>query len=197
MEEVAQEGTDDPKYSAVPVYCLLDNEEVGSVTRQGAASTFLKDVLMRINLATGGNEETYLQMLAGSFMISADNAHALHPNYAEKADPTNHPYVNGGIVIKHSANQKYTTDAVSAAVYRTVCEAAGVPVQDFFNRADMPGGSTLGSIANTQTPMNTIDIGLPQLAMHSPYETAGVKDTWYLIRATRLFYLSNVSELLF
>ena len=176
---------------------MLDNEEVGSGTKQGAASTFLKDVLMRINLATGGNEETYLQMLAGSFMVSADNAHALHPNYADKTDPTNHPYVNEGIVIKHSANQKYTTDAVSAAVYRTICEAAGVPVQDFFNRSDMLGGSTLGNIANTQTPMNTVDIGLPQLAMHSVYETAGVKDTWYLIRATRLFYLSNVAELLF
>ena len=197
MEEVSQAGAEEKKASAVPVYCMLDNEEVGSGTKQGAASTFLKDVLMRINLATGGNEETYLQMLAGSFMVSADNAHALHPNYADKTDPTNHPYVNEGIVIKHSANQKYTTDAVSAAVYRTICEAAGVPVQDFFNRSDMLGGSTLGNIANTQTPMNTVDIGLPQLAMHSVYETAGVKDTWYLIRATRLFYLSNVAELLF
>ena len=197
MEEVVPAGEADKKASAIPVYCMLDNEEVGSGTRQGAASTFLKDVLTRINLAVGGNEETYLQLLAGSFMVSADNAHAMHPNYAEKTDPTNHPYVNEGIVIKHSANQKYTTDAVSAAVYRTVCEAAGVPVQDFFNRSDMPGGSTLGNIANTQTPMNTVDIGLPQLAMHSPYETAGVKDTWYLIRATRLFYLSNVAELLF
>ena len=197
MEEVSQAGAEEKKASTVPVYCMLDNEEVGSGTKQGAASTFLKDVLMRINLATGGNEETYLQMLAGSFMVSADNAHALHPNYADKTDPTNHPYVNEGIVIKHSANQKYTTDAVSAAVYRTICEAAGVPVQDFFNRSDMLGGSTLGNIANTQTPMNTVDIGLPQLAMHSVYETAGVKDTWYLIRATRLFYLSNVAELLF
>lgn len=197
MEEVSQAGAEEKKASTVPVYCMLDNEEVGSGTKQGAASTFLKDVLMRINLATGGNEETYLQMLAGSFMVSADNAHALHPNYADKTDPTNRPYVNEGIVIKHSANQKYTTDAVSAAVYRTICEAAGVPVQDFFNRSDMLGGSTLGNIANTQTPMNTVDIGLPQLAMHSVYETAGVKDTWYLIRATRLFYLSNVAELLF
>ena len=181
---------------AVPVYCMLDNEEVGSGTKQGAASTFLKDVLMRISMAAGKTQEEYLCMLADSFMVSADNAHALHPNYADKTDPTNHPYMNEGIVIKHSANQKYTTDAVSAAVYRTICEAAEVPVQDFFNRSDMPGGSTLGNIANTQTPMNTVDIGLPQLAMHSPYETAGVKDTEYLIRATRLFYLSDVSELL-
>ena len=161
----------------VPVYCMLDNEEVGSGTKQGAASTFLKDVLTRINLAAGGSEEEYLRALAGSFMVSADNAHALHPNYADKTDPTNHPFMNQGIVIKHSANQKYTTDAVSAAVYRSICEAAEVPVQDFFNRSDMPGGSTLGNIANTQTPMNTVDIGLPQLAMHSVYETAGVKDT--------------------
>ena len=180
----------------VPVYCMLDNEEVGSGTRQGAASTFLKDVLTRINLAAGGSEEEYLRALAGSFMVSADNAHALHPNYADKTDPTNHPFMNQGIVIKHSANQKYTTDAVSAAVYRSICEVAEVPVQDFFNRSDMPGGSTLGNIANTQTPMNTVDIGLPQLAMHSVYETAGVKDTEYLIRATTLFYLSNVAELL-
>ena len=180
----------------VPVYCMLDNEEVGSGTKQGAASTFLKDVLTRINLAAGGSEEEYLRALAGSFMVSADNAHALHPNYADKTDPTNHPFMNQGIVIKHSANQKYTTDAVSAAVYRSICEAAEVPVQDFFNRSDMPGGSTLGNIANTQTPMNTVDIGLPQLAMHSVYETAGVKDTEYLIRATTLFYLSNVAELL-
>ena len=182
--------------SMIPVFCMLDNEEVGSGTKQGAASTFLKDVLLRIQLANGKTQEDYLRMLAESFMVSADNAHALHPNYADKTDPTNHPYVNAGIVIKHSANQKYTTDAVSAAVYRTICEAAEVPVQDFFNRSDMAGGSTLGNIANTQTPMNTVDIGLPQLAMHSPYETAGVKDTKYLIRATRLFYLSNVAELL-
>ena len=180
----------------VPVYCMLDNEEVGSGTKQGAASSFLKDVLTRINLAAGGCEESYLRALAGSFMVSADNAHALHPNYADKTDPTNHPYMNQGIVIKHSANQKYTTDAVSAAVYRSICETAEVPVQDFFNRSDMQGGSTLGNIANTQTPMNTVDIGLPQLAMHSVYETAGVKDTEYLIRATTIFYLSNVAELL-
>ena len=182
--------------SMIPVFCMLDNEEVGSGTKQGAASTFLKDVLLRIQLANGKTQEDYLRMLAESFMVSADNAHALHPNYADKTDPTNHPYVNAGIVIKHSANQKYTTDAVSAAVYRTICEAAEVPVQDFFNRSDMAGGSTLGNIANTQTPMNTVDIGLPQLAMHSPYETAGVKDTKYLIRSNRLFYLSNVAELL-
>ena len=143
---------------------------------------------MRINLATGGNEETYLQMLAGSFMVSADNAHALHPNYADKTDPTNHPYVNEGIVIKHSANQKYTTDAVSAAVYRTICEAAGVPVQDFFNRSDMLGGSTLGNFAATLVGVNTVDIGLAQLAMHSSFETAGALDTYYLVNALSAFF---------
>lgn len=182
--------------ASVPVFCMLDNEEVGSETKQGAASTFLQDVLTRINLAAGRDEEAYLRALASSFMVSADNAHALHPNHADKTDPTNHPHINKGIVIKHSANQKYTTDAVSAAVYRVICEAAKVPVQSFFNRSDIAGGSTLGNIANTKTPMNTVDIGLPQLAMHSVYETAGVKDTEYLICATKQFYMSDVSEML-
>ena len=121
--------------------------------------------------------------LAESFMISADNAHAVHPNYTEKADPTNRPYLNEGIVLKFNANQKYCTDAVSAAMFRDICKQANVPVQTFTNRSDIAGGSTLGNISNTQVPMNTVDIGLPQLAMHSPYETAGVKDTEYLVRA--------------
>lgn len=121
-------------------------------------------------------------------MISADNAHALHPNYADKADPVNHPVINGGIVIKYNANQKYCTDAVSAAMLRDICERAGVNCQTLVNRSDIPGGSTLGNISNTQVPMNTVDIGLPQLAMHSPYETAGVKDTWSLIKAAEEFF---------
>lgn len=180
--------------ACIPVYCLLDNEEVGSSTKQGAASTFLKDTLKRMNRGMGGDGETYLQSLAQSFMVSADNAHAVHPNYADKTDPTNRPYINEGIVIKHSANQKYTTDAVSEAVFKVVCQRAEVPVQSFFNRSDMAGGSTLGNIANNQTPMNTVDIGLPQLAMHSPYETAGVRDTEYLVRAAEEFYSCCVSE---
>ena len=186
----------EPSERFVPVYAVLDNEEVGSTTKQGAASTLLKDVMERINAAAGRSREDFLCALAGSFMVSADNAHAVHPNYADKTDPTNRPYVNGGIVIKHSANQKYTTDAVSDAVFRQICEKAGVKVQSFFNRSDIAGGSTLGNIANTQTPMNTVDIGLPQLAMHSPYETAGVKDTEDLVKAAERFYSICVSDMI-
>lgn len=168
---------------SIAVHCVMDNEEVGSGTKQGAASTFLKDTLLRINMGLGRTYEEYLMTLAGSFMVSADNAHALHPNYADKTDPTNHPVLNKGIVIKFNANQKYCTDAVSAAEFKELCTRADVPYQTFVNRSDIAGGSTLGNISNTQVPMNTVDIGLPQLAMHSPYETAGVKDTEYLIKA--------------
>lgn len=176
----------------VPVHCVLDNEEVGSGTKQGAASTFLKDTLQRINYGMGRTEEEYHTALASSFMISADNAHAVHPNQSDKADPTNRPYLNGGIVMKHSANQKYTTDAVSAAILRMICERAEVPVQTFVNRSDMPGGSTLGNISNTQVALNTVDIGVAQLAMHSPYETAGVKDVSYLVRMAEEFFGSEI-----
>ena len=170
-------------HESIAVHCVMDNEEVGSGTKQGAASTFLKDTLLRINMGLGRTYEEYLMTLAGSFMVSADNAHALHPNYTDKTDPTNHPVLNKGIVIKFNANQKYCTDAVSAALFKELCTKAGVPYQTFVNRSDIAGGSTLGNISNTQVPMNTVDIGLPQLAMHSPSETAGVKDTEYLVRA--------------
>ena len=176
------------KKKNITVHCVLDNEEVGSTTKQGAASTFLKDVLFRINLALGGDQETYLMALAESFMISADNAHALHPNYTDKADPVNRPVMNGGIVIKYNANQKYCTDGISTAIFKELCREAEVPYQTFVNRSDIAGGSTLGNISNTQAAMNTVDIGLPQLAMHSAYETAGVKDTESLIRAAKVFY---------
>ena len=177
---------------SVSVHAVLDNEEVGSTTKQGAASTFLSDTLKRLNAALGRSEEQYLTALASSFMVSADNAHGVHPNYADKADPTNRPYLNGGIVVKFNANQKYTTDAVSAAVFRDVCVRAGVPVQTFTNRSDMVGGSTLGNISNTHVALNTVDIGLPELAMHSPYETAGVRDTEYLIRASAQFFSTSL-----
>ncbi len=180
-----------PKDS-VAVHCVLDNEEVGSGTKQGAASTFLKDVLKRVNTAMGRSEEEYRMALASSFLVSADNAHSVHPNQPDKADPTNRPYMNGGIVIKYSANQKYTTDAVSGAVFRVLCEKAGVPCQTFTNRSDMLGGSTLGNISNTQVALNTVDIGLPQLAMHSPYETAGCLDTGYLVEAAKILFSSSV-----
>lgn len=176
------------KKKSIAVHCVMDNEEVGSGTKQGAASTFLKDTLLRINSGLGRTYEEYLMSLADSFMISADNAHALHPNYTDMTDPVNRPLLNKGIVIKYNANQKYCTDAVSAARFKDICTRAEVPFQTFVNRSDMAGGSTLGNISNTQVPVNTVDIGLPQLAMHSPYETAGVKDTYSLIKAAELFF---------
>lgn len=176
------------KKKSIAVHCVMDNEEVGSGTKQGAASTFLKDTLLRINSGLGRTYEEYLMSLADSFMISADNAHALHPNYTDMTDPVNRPLLNKGIVIKYNANQKYCTDAVSAARFKDICTRAEAPFQTFVNRSDMAGGSTLGNISNTQVPVNTVDIGLPQLAMHSPYETAGVKDTYSLIKAAELFF---------
>ena len=181
----------EPKDS-VAVHCVLDNEEVGSGTKQGAASTFLKDVLHRINSAMGRTEEEYLTALASSFMVSADNAHSIHPNQPDKGDPTNRPYMNHGIVIKYSANQKYTTDAVSGALFKALCEKAGVPYQTFHNRSDMLGGSTLGNISGTQVALNSVDIGLAQLAMHSNYETAGSRDTAYLIEAAKVLLSTSV-----
>lgn len=172
----------------VSVFCAFDNEETGSVSRQGAASTFLRDVLQRVSAVLGKTQEEHLAAIAGSFLISADNAHALHPNHQEKADPVNRPKMNGGIVIKYNANQKYTTDAASAAVFRSLCDNAKVPYQVFTNRSDMAGGSTLGNISNTQVSLRAVDIGLAQLAMHSPYEMAGVKDTLYLENVIKLFY---------
>jgi aspartyl aminopeptidase len=177
---------------SVAVHCVFDNEEVGSGSKQGAAGTFLSDTLHRINSAMGRSEEEYLMSIASSFLVSADNAHSVHPNHAEKTDPTNRPYMNRGIVIKYSANQKYTTDAVSGAIMRAICKQAGVPCQTFANRSDMLGGSTLGNISQSQVALNTVDIGLAQLAMHSPYETAGAKDTAYLIEAARVLFSSSM-----
>ena len=126
--------------------------------------------------------------MANSFLVSCDNAHAIHPNHPEYTDKGHGVALNGGVVLKHNANQRYTTDAVSAAIFRTVCAEAGVAVQDFTNRADLAGGSTLGNIANTQVSLNTVDIGLPQLAMHSAWETAGAEDTESLVKALTVFY---------
>ena len=176
----------------IAVHCVFDNEEVGSGTKQGAASTFLKDVLTRVNKALGGDEESYLQAVARSFMVSADNAHSVHPNYTEKADPCNRPVVNKGVVIKYNANQKYTTDAVSGAVFRDICAEAEVPVQTFTNRSDVAGGSTLGNISNAQVSLNAVDIGMAQWAMHSPYESGGVKDTYYLESAMKKFFETDI-----
>ena len=176
------------KKAHLAVHCVLDNEEVGRGTKQGAASTFLYDTLVRINECLGMSYEDYVRNLAKSFMLSADNAHAVHPNHSDVADPINRPYMNEGIVIKYSANQKYCTDAVSAAMFKDLCKKAGVPFQVFTNRSDILGGSTLGNISNTKVALNAVDIGLAQLAMHSPYETAGIKDTWYLIQAAGEFF---------
>lgn len=180
--------------ASIPVHCVFDNEEVGSGTRQGAASTFLQDTLLRVCDSLGISASVYRRMLASSFMLSADNAHGVHPNYPEKACPTNRPYLNGGVVIKFSANQKYTTDGASAAVFKEICDRAGVPYQVYLNRSDVVGGSTLGNISTTQVALKTVDIGLAQLAMHSPYETAGVRDTQYLIQAAKEFFESAVLE---
>ena len=174
--------------SSVPVLAVFDNEETGSLTKQGADSTFLEDVLKRISLSCSKDEEGYYRAVSSSFMVSADNAHALHPNHPEKADPVNRPAINKGIVIKFNAAQHYTTDAVSCAVYRDLCESNDIPVQVFTNRSDSRGGSTLGNVSNAHVSLNTVDIGLAQLAMHSCYETAGAKDTKYLIDAMTIFY---------
>lgn len=180
-----------PKDS-VAMHCVYDNEEVGSGTKQGAGSTFLKDVLHRILAAFQGGEEEFIKALQNSFLISADNAHAVHPSHLDKADPVNRPYMNRGIVLKYSANQKYTTDAVSGAVFKSFCEKAKVPFQCFTNRSDMLGGSTLGNISNSQVALNTVDIGLAQLSMHSPFETAGILDSYYLVEVAKLFYSSSI-----
>ncbi|WP_304127231.1 M18 family aminopeptidase [Mogibacterium diversum] len=174
--------------SSVPVLAVFDNEETGSLTKQGADSTLLEDVLKRISLSCGKDEESYYRSVSSSFMVSADNAHALHPNHPEKADPVNRPAINKGIVIKFNAAQHYTTDAVSCAVYRDLCESNDIPVQVFTNRSDSRGGSTLGNVSNAHVSLNTVDIGLAQLAMHSCYETAGAKDTKHLIDAMTIFY---------
>ena len=184
-------GSDD---RAVNVFACFDNEEVGSNTKQGARSTFLRDVLERINEGLGKTQEELRCALASSFMASCDNAHAVHPNHPEKTDENNCVYMNGGIVIKSHAGQQYTSDAFSIAVWKGICRKAGVPVQFFANRSDMRGGSTLGNIAMSQVSMNAVDIGLAQLAMHSSYETAGVRDIGYMIRAVEAFYDSGIRE---
>ena len=173
---------------AIPVFAVFDNEEVGSETKQGAASTFLSDVLSRIS------GEKYKEMLASSFMVSADNAHAKHPNHPELSDADNAPLINGGIVIKWNANQKYATDGVSDAVFKAICERSGAKVQSYYNRADMLGGSTLGSISNTRVSIPTVDIGLPQLAMHSAAETAGVEDVLHLVKALTEFFETSIKK---
>jgi len=175
--------------SSIPMLCVFDSEEVGSSSVQGAASNLLESVLKRI---CDGMGLDLPQMLAQSFLVSADNAHAVHPNHPELADPNNAPIMNSGVVIKFNANQRYCTDGVSAAVFRRICGGADVPVQTYCNRADIPGGSTLGNISLAHVSVPTVDIGLAQLAMHSCYETAGVKDVKYLEKAMKAFYSTSL-----
>ena len=173
---------------SLPVLAVFNNEEVGSSTRQGADSTFLTDVLERIAHGCGLDSEGWKAAVANSFMVSADNAHAIHPAHPEYADKGEFPVLGGGIVIKYNANQRYTTDAVSGAVFQAICQEAGVPVQRYSNRADLPGGSTLGNISTAHLSVPTVDIGLPQLAMHSVCETAGAADTDHLVKAMTAYF---------
>ncbi len=179
---------------SINVFACFDNEEVGSATKQGAASTFLYDVLKRVNNGLGKTEEEFYRAVASSFMLSADNAHAVHPNHPGKTDVNNCVYMNEGVVIKSHAGQKYTSDALSIAIVKGLAKKAGVPLQFFANRSDVMGGSTLGNIAMNIVSMNSVDIGLPQLAMHSSFETAGIKDTYYMIRLMEEFFNSHIEE---
>ena len=180
---LASEGS-----GATRVMAIFDNEETGSGTKQGAASPVLEQLLRRLCSALGGSDEDYYRSIAASFMISADNAHGVHPNYVEKYDPTNHPVLGGGPVIKINANCKYMTDADSAAVFAGVCERAGVPVQYFVNHSDVAGGSTLGNILTSQIPLRGVDMGAAVWAMHSARETASVADHVFTVRAFTEFF---------
>lgn len=170
------------------VLVLFDNEEVGSTTKQGAASPMLKNVLERICLSLGLDKEDYYRCISNSFLISADLAHGVHPNYGEKQDPTNRPIINKGPAIKISANQSYTTDAVSNAVYKSICKEENIPVQIFVNRSDERGGSTIGPISSTQLNIPSIDIGSPIFSMHSIRELGGVNDHYYIYRSFIKYY---------
>lgn len=179
-------GTKTPE--ATKILAVFDNEEAGSQTKQGAGSPFLASMIQRIVLAQGGTMDDFYRCVEKSFMVSADNAHAWHPNYSEKYDPTNHPVLGGGPVIKFNAAQKYASDAVSAAVFAEVCVKAGVPSQRFVNHSDVAGGTTLGNILATSLPIRGVDMGNPVLAMHSVRETASVADHLYCIKAFTQFY---------
>lgn len=176
----------------VKVYVVFDNEEVGSNSRQGADSTFLYDTLHRINESFGRSEQEYLAAIAQSFLVSADNAHAIHPNYISSADPVNRPCVNGGPVIKFNAAQKYTSDGISASVFKKICDEAKVPYQIYTNNSNIAGGSTLGNISNSQVSLMAVDIGIAQWSMHSPNESAGSKDVEYMEKALTRFYNSEI-----
>ena len=170
----------------INVCCVFDNEEVGSETKQGAASAFLPETLQAIVDALGLTDGDYRRLVANSFLLSCDNGHARHPNHPELADANEAPVLNGGVVVKHSP--RYATDAVSAAAFQELCRRAQVPTQHYANRPDQAGGATLGNIANTKLPVNTVDIGMAQLAMHSCFETMGSRDVAHFVRAVTACY---------
>ena len=181
--------------ACAPVWAMLDNEEVGSSTRQGAQSTFVRDLFDRILDAVPHSGQGMARALANSFCLSADNAHATHPNFPEKSDPASPVRLGGGVVVKYNATQKYSTTAYSGAVFGEICRMAEVPVQRFANRADVPGGSTLGNLQANTVPVPTVDIGLPQLAMHSAVETAACADADAMRRAVAAFYRAHIRVL--
>lgn len=172
----------------VRVLAVFDNEEVGSGTKQGADSSFLEDTLYRICESLSYSRTDYLKLLYDSFNISADNAHAVHPAMAGKADPTSRPYLNKGVVLKFNGNQRYATDALSAAYFRKLAQDVNANVQNYSNNSDVPGGSTLGNISTAHVSIKTVDIGLPQLAMHSSVETMGTKDFEDMVKIAKAFY---------
>ncbi len=182
-----------PANGMVNVWCMFDNEEVGSGTRQGAQGTFLPDVMARVESVCGVTAQQHHAALANSLLLSADNAHAQHPNWTDKADPNALVALNGGVVLKYNASQKYTTTGLTGALFTQICKQAQVPVQRFTNRADMPGGSTLGNLLSAQVSIPMMDVGLPQLAMHACIETAGAKDPEYLLTACTAFYSAAVT----
>ena len=181
--------------ACAPVWAMLDNEEVGSSSRMGAQSSYLRDVLDRIVDAIPHSGQAMHRAMANSFMLSADNAHATHPNFPQKSDPYAPVRLGGGVVLKYNASQKYTTNAVSGAIFRAICEKADVPVQVFTNRADEAGGSTLGNLQSHTLPIPMADIGLAQLAMHSAVETASVADAEAMTKAVAAFYRVHLRAL--
>ncbi len=179
----------------MPVLALFNSEEVGSGTAEGAGSTFLSDTLYRISLCLGGNSEDYLRLIANSFLVSADNAHGVHPNHPELFHENNKTLLNSGIVIKRNSQMRYITDGEGEAVFREICRMCDVPVGGYINRPDIAGGSTLGHIAISNIPVTGVDIGLPELAMHSSYETAGARDTEYAVRAFEAFFSAHIRRI--
>ena len=185
----------DTDSACAPLWLMLDNEEVGSSSRQGAASRFVRDVLDRILASIPHSAQMEYRALANSFLLSADNGHATHPNFAAKSDPAAPVRLGGGVVLKYNASQKYTTNALSGGIFRAICQKAGVPVQVFTNRADEPGGSTLGNLLSHTVPVPMADIGLAQLAMHSAVETAALADAEAMVRAVAAFYRVHLRAL--